>query len=120
MSYDEFWEMMTTVASLGTYISAVGTEGGSANIIGSFEVRSDGRENVFQLTGSKDHVHLDHSRFAKLAFSYFNVGYGDEPLLSLLNTDGGTMMKLYYQGTDPAAKFNILLSNYPDRISGNW
>src|SRR5688572_6656663 len=104
MDYNEFWEMTSVIASLGTYICAVGTEGGSANIIGGFEVCSDGRENVLQVKDNKDHVHLDHSWFSHLSFSYFNVGYGDEPLISFLNTDGGTMMKLFYQGNNPTDK----------------
>lgn len=123
MEYDNFWSLMADVAALGSFICAVPSEGGSANILGEFEVRSDGRENVFQVKSNKDHVHLDHNRFSKLSFGYFNVGYGDEPLITLLNENGKPMMKLYYTGDDAKRKYSAFVqehSSIQDMIEGEW
>ena len=121
MQYDAFWRLISDLAAFGPFICAVPSEGGgSANLLGEFEVRHDGRENVFHVKGNKDHVHLDHEKFVKLSFSYHDVGYGDEALVTVMGESGKVMMKLYYNEDDPQEKYLAFVANHPEHIQGEW
>jgi hypothetical protein len=120
MDYDSFWSLMGDLCTFGPFICAVPSEGGSANLLGEFEVRHDGRGNVFHVKDNKDHVHLNHEKFVKLSFSYFDVGYGDEALVTVMGEFGKPMMKLYYAGEDPHAKYLVFAAKHAEVIEGQW
>jgi len=120
MEYEQFWSLISDIAAIGPFICAVPSEGGSANLIGEFEVRHDGRENVFHVKDNKDHVHLDPKHFVKLSFSYFDVGYGDEALVTVMGEYGNPMMKLYYTGDDPHEKYSAFAAKHASVIEGEW
>jgi len=120
MDYNSFWTLMTDLAAMGHFICAVPSEGGSANLLGEFEIRHDGRENVFHVKDNKDHVHLNQEKFVKLSFSYFDVGYGDEALVTVMGEFGKPMMKLYYTGGDPHEKYLAFAVKHPEVIEGEW
>jgi hypothetical protein len=112
---------MADLAALGPFICAVPSEGGgSANLLGEFEVRHDGRENVFHVKDNNDHVHLKPEHFVKLSFGYFDVGYGDEPLITVMGEFGKPMMKLYYNGSNHREKFQAFKAKHEPLIEGEW
>jgi len=121
MEYEQFWTLLADLAAFGPFICAVPSEGGgSANLLGEFEVRHDGRENVFHVKDNKDHVHLKPEHFIKLSFSYFDVGYGDEPLITVMGESGKVMMKLYYNGGDARKHYESFAAKHPEHIEGEW
>lgn len=121
MEYEQFWTLVSDLAAIGPFICAVPSEGGgSANLLGEFEVRHDGRENVFHVKDNKDHVHLNHEKFVKLSFSYFDVGYGDEALVTVMGEFGKPMMKLFYNGDNPHGKYQAFAEKHAAVIEGEW
>lgn len=121
MDYDSFWSLISDLAELGPFICAVPSEGGgSANLLGEFEVRHDGRENVFHVKDNKDHVHLKPEHFVKLSFSYFDAGYGDEPLVTVMGEFGKPMMKLYHIGGNAREHFRTFAAKHTQVIEGEW
>ncbi len=123
ISEQRFWELMEDISSMGSFIVAVPSEGASANIIGKFKVEHNGRENVLQVTGNKDHVHIYPEHLDHIEFKYIDVGYGPEPCITFVNHRSAAFLKLYYMGGSSAGKQQQLLEANGDIKSifkGKW
>jgi hypothetical protein len=122
-----FWDLLDDICQLGEFIVGIETKGAESNIVGKFQVKYDGFENVLEKLDCKDHFHLAPQKIQTIRFGYCKVSTGGEdPCIDLINVDGQVCLRFFYypyQASELKSIYEQFMSQhepYRDFLTGEW